>query len=457
MKKQKKNKENVSFLKSIYNIIDKIFITPISRLAYFIKDKLTFKSGFLDRLLNKPNVLLYLSLILAFVCFVAVDRKVISFNNTKAVVLENLKVDVEYNEEAYVIEGLPSGADVILMGRKSDLYLAEQLGDHRVSLDLTDYKVGTHKVKLEYNNPINVLNYKLDPGTVTLVIYPKVSEVRSLSTDVINTDKLSETLVVSSVTLDRDEVIIKSHQEKLKSVANVKAIVDVNSLNTSEAGTYTIDNVKLVAYDEKGKEIKDIEIVPGNVKATVVITSPSKTVPIKVVPKGEVRSGSAIASITSSVTNVTVYADEEILKDINYIEVEIDTTNLSEDKIYQEVINKPAGARSISATAVTITVTMESETSKNFDNLIVETENLDTTKFKAQANSENDAYVTVQVKGVSSILDKLEASSIKVYVDLKDIEEPGTYSVPVYVRGEDLRLTYTSKVKSIKVDIIEVR
>lgn len=452
MKKKEKNKTNI--FKSIYGFFDKILITPISRLAYFIKDKFSFKSGFVDRLLNKPNVLLYLSLILAFVCFLAIDKKVISFNNTKAVVLENLPVNVDYNEEAYVIEGLPSGADVILMGRKSDLYLAEQLGDHRVTLDLTGYSVGTHKVKLEYNNPINVLSYKLDPGTVTLVIYPKVSEVRTLSTDIINTDKLAETLVVSNVQLDRDEVIIKSHQEKLKSVANVKAIVDVNSINATEAGTYTIDNVKLMAYDEKGKEIKDIEIVPGNVKATITITSPSKTVPLRVVPKGDVRSGSAISNITSSVTNVTVYADEEVLKDINFIEVEIDTTNLSEDKVYQEVINKPAGARSISATAVTITVTMETETSKNFENLVVETEGLDTTKFKAQANSENDATVTVQVKGVGSILDKLDPTKIKVYVDLSSITETGTYTVPVYVSGEDLRLTYTSRVKSIKVDIL---
>lgn len=450
MKKKEKNNIFISVLNKIVKFFDKIIITPFSKLAYFIKDKFTFKSGIVDKILNKPTVLLYLSLFIAILFFIAVDQKVIGINNTKAVVLKNQKVNVTYNEEAYVIEGLPDTVDIILMGRSGDLYLAEQRADHEVSLDLTNLDVGTHKVKLEYNKPINTLTYKLDPSTLTVVIYPKVSETRTVSVDVINTDKLDDTLVVSNVLLDTNDVIIKSYKEKLESVANVKAIVDVNLLNAKESGTYTLEGVKLVAYDETGTEMKDIEIVPNTVTATITITSPSKTVPLKVVPKGEVRSGSAISSITSSVTNVTVYADESLLEEINYIEVEVDVTNLSEDKVYQKVINKPTGSRSISDTSVTITVTMEKETSKDFENISIETENLDA-KFIVQGASQNDALVTVTVKGVKSLLDNLDTTNIKAYIDLKDITEPGTYQVPVYVTGTDLKLTYTSKVKSVNI------
>lgn len=450
MKTTKKSNVFVKAIKKIANFFDRILITPISKLAYFIKDKFSFKSGFIDRMLNKPNVLLYISLILAFTMFMMVQKNFINFSDTKAITMSNLPVEVEYNDEAYVIEGLPTKADLVLLGKKSELYLAEQYGDHKVTLDLTGLDVGTHKVTLDYNNPIRKLNYILDPGTVTIVIYPKVSEVRTLSIDVINTDKLDETLVVSNVLLDRNDVIIKSYKEKLNTVANVKAIVDVNSLNATESGTYTIDNVKLVAYDDKGKEISGIEVVPGQVTATVTITSPSKTVPLKIVPVGEVRSGSAISSITSSVTNVIVYADESVLKDINYIEVEIDVNGISSNKTYQKVINKPQGARSISDTSVTINVTMEEETSKDFMNISVETEGLNE-KFKASGATENDARVTVSVRGVGSLLEQLQDTDIKAYVDLSGITEPGTYNVPVYVTGSDVKLTYTSKTKQINV------
>lgn len=450
MKTTKKSNVFVKAIKKIANFFDRILITPISKLAYFIKDKFSFKSGFIDRMLNKPNVLLYISLILAFTMFMMVQKNFINFSDTKAITMSNLPVEVEYNDEAYVVEGLPTKADLVLLGKKSELYLAEQYGDHKVTLDLTGLDVGTHKVTLDYNNPIRKLNYILDPGTVTIVIYPKVSEVRTLSIDVINTDKLDETLVVSNVLLDRNDVIIKSYKEKLNTVANVKAIVDVNSLNATESGTCTIDNVKLVAYDDKGKEISGIEVVPGQVTATVTITSPSKTVPLKIVPVGEVRSGSAISSITSSVTNVIVYADESVLKDINYIEVEIDVNGISSNKTYQKVINKPQGARSISDTSVTINVTMEEETSKDFMNISVETEGLNE-KFKASGATENDARVTVSVRGVGSLLEQLQDTDIKAYVDLSGITEPGTYNVPVYVTGSDVKLTYTSKTKQINV------
>ncbi len=453
MKRQKKNKANifVRAFKAIIRFFDKIIITPFSKLAYMITDKLNIKSGSFEKFLNRPNTLLYVSLILAFCTFLLIDNRVINLISSESIVLENQPVEVEYNDEAYVVEGLPEDVDIVLMGRKMDLYLAEQLGDHKLTLDLSDYGVGTHKVSIKYNNPVNNLDYIISPSEVTVVIYPKVSEVRTLSIDVLNTDKLDQTLVVSNVLLDRDEVIIKSHEAKLAQVASVKALIDVNSLNATQAGTYTLENVKLVAYDEKGTELTDIEIIPETVTATVTITSPSKVVPIQIVPIGDVAPGSAIESIESSVTQVTVYADEEILAALNYIEVEIDVTGLNEDKTYQKVINKPNGARSISETSITINVKMEAETSKEFENIPIVFENLGS-GLKVNAQSEEDTKVTVSVGGVQSLLDKLEASDIKAYVDLEGLGV-GTHTVPVYVTGEDLKLTYTSKTQNIKIII----
>lgn len=454
VKKQKKNNKANLFVKAFNTIVkffDKVIITPFSKLAYIVTDKLSIKSGTFEKFLNRPNTLLYLSLILAFLTFLLIDNRGINLISSESIVLENQNVDVEYNDEAYVVEGLPEDVDIVLMGRKMDLYLAEQLGDHKLTLDLSDYGVGTHKVSIKYNNPVNNLDYIISPSEVTVVIYPKVSEVRTLSIDVLNTDKLDQTLVVSNVLLDRDEVIIKSHEAKLAEVASVKALIDVNALNATQAGTYTLENVKLVAYDEKGTELSDIEIIPEAVTATVTITSPSKVVPIQIVPVGDVAPGSAIESIESNVSQVTVYADEEVLAALNYIEVEIDVTGLNEDKTYQKVINKPNGARSISETSITINVKMETETSKEFENIPIVFENLGS-GLKVNAQREEDTKVTVSVGGVESLLEKLEASDIKAYVDLEGLGV-GTHTVPVYVTGEDLKLTYTSKTQNIKIII----
>lgn len=436
----------------IYKFFDKILITPISKLVYRIKEKFGGKSHTFEKMLMKKNTLIYLSLILAFICFFAIDKKIISLVETESMVLTKQTIDVDYNDEAYVVEGLPESADIILMGRKSDLYLAGQLGDHKITLDLSGLGTGTHKVNLKYNNPINTLNYKLDPSAITIVIYPKISEVRTLSIDTINTDKLKDTLVVSSVTLDKNEIIIKSYKEKLATVASVKAIVDVSATNATVAGTYTLENVKLVAYDENGTEIPGIEILPGTVTATVNVTSPSKDLLIKVVPVGEVKPGSAINTISQNVQKVTVYGDQDVLDKLTYLEVNVDVKDLSEDKSFQLDLVRPSGIRSMSETSITVKITMEKETSMEVEGIQIQIENLPK-GFKAQAINESNAFVTVIVKGVSSLLDTLDKATIKAIVDLSDIESEGVWDIPVTVTGDDLKLTYASKVKSVKINV----
>lgn len=443
----------VSFFKKIflgiYKVIDVILITPISKLIYKMLNKNPNNQSFIDKMLNKPNMIIYISLILAFITFFVIDKKIVTLVETEATVISNQVVDVEYNEESYVVEGIPSTVDIVLMGRKSDLYLAQQLGEHKVTLDLTGLEVGTHKVKLKYNNPINSLSYKLDPSTVTVVIYPIVREVRTVTTDILNTDKLDSKLIVSNVSLGRDEVIIKSYAEKLENVASVKAIVDVNSLNASAAGTYTLENVKLVAYDDKGTEIKDIEILPETLTATVTISSPSKTVPIKIVPIGEVASGAAIAAITSSVTKVTIYGDETTLSGIEMIEVEVDVNGITDDKTYQTSIEKPIGVRSMSEKNITIKVQMEKETSKEFQNVSIELRNLGT---GLKAYGKTNTSVTVVVKGTSTLLNTLTSEDITAYVDLTDLTV-GEWEVPIKVTGNDLKLSYTSKTSKVTIII----
>lgn len=438
----------------LWSIIENVIVLPISKLVYLISTKIKFKPGVIERVFNKPTSLIYISLFFAFVAFFLVDSKTVNFVETEAIVLPEQPIEVTYNEEAYVVEGIPENADITLMGKKSELYLAKQLGEHTISLDLTDCSVGTCKVKLTYDNPIKSLEYKLDPSNITVYVYPKASSVRTLVADPVNEDKLSSKLIVSSIKLSTDEVIIKSYKEKLEKVASVKALVDIGSIGIKEAGTYTVEKVALVAYGEDGSEIKNIEIVPNSITAEIVVTSPSKDVAINVIPVGTVRSGTAIKSITSSISQVTIYGEESVLDKINTIDLEIDVNNLSSDKTYKATITKPSGVKYISATAVTVKVTVETQTSKDYDNISIEIKGLDTNKYTAMTSNESASRVTVTVKGVSSLLDALNDNDISAYVDLAGYKE-GTYDVPIKATGTDVRLTYVPKTTTVKITIKE--
>ena len=140
------------FFLGIYHIIDKLIVTPISRMIFSIREYLKAHNLKLDYLLSRPHFMIYLSLILAVVMFLLIDSKRITLVESEAEVITNVPVKVNYNEEAYVVEGIPDTVDIVLIGRKSDIYLAKQLGTNTVILDLSDYEArdSAYKVYLSY-------------------------------------------------------------------------------------------------------------------------------------------------------------------------------------------------------------------------------------------------------------------------------------------------------------------
>lgn len=437
-------------LKTIIIFFDRKVIMPITKFFVFVTEKLKNSGKNFEKMFSRKSSLIIISLLLSVGIFVYVDNKSTIISETSAEVLYNQKVNAIYNEEAYVIEGLPETVDITMIGRKSDLYLAKQLPIDDVDIDLKDLKDGTHKVSLKYKGAIDTINYKLDPSVATVVIYPKVSEVRTVSVDILNQDKLNSKLSISNVEIDRQEVIIKGAQYKLDKVATVKALVDINNVANPEEGTITLSDVKLIAYDEKGVVI-DVEIVPSTITATITITSPKKVVPIKIVPTGTVAFGKAISNITSTVESVTIYGDETTLSSIKNIEAQIDVSGLDTTKKYTTTIKKPSGVRFISETSATITVSVESEATKELSNIQLVYENL-SSSYSINAASDADKYATVVVKGVQSVIDTIDESKVKVYVDLKGYGV-GTHEIDVIVQCDDVKVTCTPKVKKVTLVI----
>ena len=443
--------------KRFVRFIDKKIVVPITKTIMKIGKKIGGSNRSLETFLSRSNTLLFVSLFLALVVFILFDQKKISFNYTSAEVLKDQTVEAVYNEEAYVVEGLPDKVDITLMGSRSDLFIAKQSTASKVTVDLTGLKPGTHKVDIEYMRPNDSVEYSVNPSVATVNIYPKVSESKTLTTDLLNQDSLDPKLIVDNVTPVVDNVVIKGAEDEnainsLTKVATVKALVDVSSLNNQEVGTVTLKDVPLKAYDSNGNSL-DVEIVPSKVEVTVDLSSPSKTVPIRVIPKGDVTFGQAISSITLSDNNVTVYAEQSVLDELEYVPVEVDVDGLKEDREYKLDLTKPRGVRSMSINNVTANITLGTSTDKDISNVNIDVRNL-SDKYSVQGLSQEDIQVTVNVKGVESVLNNLTAENITAYIDLEGYE-PGEYEVEVKVEGTDSRVQYLSKTKRVKIRVVE--
>ncbi len=444
----------LNIFRAIGHFIDKKIILPITKFFVSISNKLKGKGGSIEKILSKKSGLIIVSLIIALGVFFIADSKTTSLIETSAEVLYDQPITATYNEEAYVVEGLPKTVDITLIGRKSDVYLAKQLPTNDITVDLTGLKPGVHKVNLKYKKALSSVEYKLDPSVATIVIYEKVSVEKEVNYEVINKDKIDSKLMVEDVTLSTDKVFVKGNEAKLNEVASVKALIDLKNLVDPTVGEQELKDVKLVAYDNKGKKV-NVEVVPSKINATVKITSPQKEVPIRVIPKNykNIVFGKAISNITTDITKVIVYGSSDKLEKITYIPVYVDVSELKEDKKYSITIKKPTGVRAISENTVNVSVALGDEATKEIDDVYLEYENLGD-GLTVQAVDQSNTKVTVSVKGVQSVLSELDPTTIKAYVDLKGLGV-GEHEIPVEVSGSDLRIKYSSKTTKVTLRITE--
>lgn len=440
----------IALFKLIYKFIDFIFVTPISKLIYRIRGFLKDNNSKLERILNRPNILIYVSLLCAFIMFWLVDSRVINLTEKEAEVIEGQKVHVIYNDEAYVVEGVPDTVDITLIGSKSSIYLATQLGEHAVDLDLSGYGPGSYKVPFKYNHSVESVTYKLDPPTITVKISEKVSEVENLTYDLLNQNKLDKKLSVSNVVLDTSEVIAKSSQENLNKIATVKALIDTSKITLKETGTQQLEDIELVAYDDMGNRLSYVEIVPSRISASISIDSYHVTLPVKTVISGNMATGKAIASITSSVKNVDVYGDKEALDKLSEIQAKVDVEGLSSDKQLSVELFKVNGIRYMTETKTNINITVGDEVQKEVSGIIVSSANLNS-DLTAQASSD-ERTITVILKGTKEAINSLGDNSIFATVDLAGLGK-GSYTVPVTVTTTDERITAIPNKTEITVNI----
>lgn len=435
-------------------IIDKLIVMPISKLILMINKKFEKPGKKFENWLSHTNTLLFISLILAILIFIVIDQRILTYSESSAEVLTIDQVKVSYDEDNYVVEGIPESVDITLIGNKADLYIAKQSPTNEVVIDLWGLKPGTHKVDIKYDQLSGDIRYSVNPSVATVVIYEKVSTTKTLSVDLLNQDSLDARYIIDEVNSTTDSVVVQGASYKVDQVATVKALVDINTLPDFELGEKIVVSAPLRAYDEVGNVV-DVEISPARVNVELLIDSPSKQVPIQVIPTGSVVYNMGISSLivnNNENTMVTLYGPSEVLSTIEYLPVNINVDGLSEDTQFRVNLERPNGVKHMSIDSVTVDVRLSSDISNvDIENVSISTINLNSNYGVVPVDIDS---VTVKLKGVTDIVNSITADDINVYVDLSGLGV-GTHEVPIIVSGNDQRVEYLSSVLKMNVRIYE--
>ncbi len=452
MKKIMKTLSNIGNF--LLNLINKYLVVPISKLLFLFNKKFDKPGKQIESWLSKTNTLLFTSLIFAVGIFIYIDAQIVNYAQSSAQILYDQPIEVLYDQDRYVVEGVPGDVDITLIGNTIDLYIASQSPSNAVTLDLWGLKPGKHEVALTYNKAGGNISYSVNPSFATVIIYEKISASKTLSVDILNQDNLDEKYIIDEVKLLENETVIKGASYKIDSVASVKALLDVDVLPSFELGQTVTLSVPLKAYDEAGNVV-DVELSPSKVEVEVTISSPSKQVPLQVIPEGEVTYNMAISNLTvndNEDTLITIYGTSEALANIEYIPVYVNVDGLTESQEFKVQLEKPEGVKSMSLSNATVNVTLSSDIlNKDIENIAISHSNLGEDYGVSPVDVES---ITVKLKGETSVVNQLSATDIKAVVDLQGLGV-GTHEVDVIVSGTDPKVQYQSSVLKIKVRIFE--
>lgn len=448
-------------LNKIYYFFDKKIVFPITKLVFKISEKYNASSKKLEKFLSKQTTLLFLSLFLSIFIFIIVDQKIIEFKTSTAEVFKNVELKESYAEERFVIEGIPETVDVTLIGSKADLYIAKQSSNHNIELDLNHInKPGTYTVPIEYNQGSSSIEYSVNPSEITVVVYLKESQNRTLSYNIVNADLLDASLDISDISLNVDNVTITGAGYKLDQVATVEALIDVNKLPSLIEGTQDIEDITLRAYDANGDTV-DVEIsTTSKVVAKVTISSSSRKINLNFTPTGKIPFGKAISSYSFSENSVTVYGTKEVLDELakTGINIEIDASKFTEDYHETVEIPKPAGVKKLEFNKVDVEVTITDVAEPVVLTLKIDALNVPA-GYTPSADTADDSQVLVEIKGAKEVIELLTSADIQAYVDLSDCDVSKGYCTPeikVKANTANARLaSFVPKKSTVRINLIK--
>ncbi len=415
---------------------------PISRFSKWI-------SAWMDRILFSQRYGKLVALLLAVFVYAIIDigDSASSLFETKQVyTFKAQTVNVLVNEETYEVSGLPETVDVQLLGDINDLQMVRQQNSLSVVADLRQLGEGRSDIELEVQNIPSRLEVIIEPGTVSVELKKKQTQTYALGYDFVNQSEMDATYDLGTPEFDEDTVTVRASEDTLNRVSYVKALIDVSGV-TSDFET----DAPLAAYDENGDRL-EVDIIPSTMHVSISVTQPKKTVPIEVVQVGTMEEGLAISTCTLSDEEITLYAKQSVLDQIDHIEISLPVSNITSDRTLAMPITLPQGVTQASLSSVSVSVTVGERTSATFSDVQVRLINQEA-EIDGMPITLDPRTVSVTVSGSEEMLQNITKEDIMVTADLKGITAAGERQLTLSVSGPNRLVEYQLETSEITVTV----
>lgn len=351
--------------------------------------------------------------------------------------LNEVPILIEGLGSQFEVSGISETVDVMLIGPTFDIYTTRVSNDYEVYIDLTNFVEGEYEVEYKYRNFSPRLDVFIAPERVTIKISPKVTETFTLGYQFINEESLDEEQSVAVTKMEHQEVEIRGSQDIIDTIFSVDAIIDLQK--TARVDGVFEQEAEIFAFDRSGEEVA-VEIIPKTVTVECQISSYSQEVALVPNIVGYLQEGFSVAKIELEETKVRIYGDEDRIKNIESIPVNIDVSGYSDSQIRRNVaIDKMEGINKVSKSEILVIVDIGNTSTKVLDNIPITVLN-NNQDFNVVFNMGED-IASIDVTGATAILENMEAGDFTVTIDLDGLEE-GQNLVYVNILATNYLLDY---------------
>lgn len=322
-----------------------------------------------------------------------------------------------------------SRVDVLLEGRRT---LVSNLTDEDIVAEVDLSKVSiynTAEIKISLKdekldviiyNPIRLINISVEnkieaPFPVTIVPVGKVIEGYA----------------VSSARAEPSEVKVKGAESLIKKIKEIRGEINVNEMSSDVS-----EDVKIIAYDEEGRPVKDnVLTLSDNVVKAKAHIGKVKTIPVKLVGLPNPVDGYSVGDMTITPNSVDIIGELIDMARISAIEIDYKNTELGllkTETITGTVQLEKFIPKEIKITnyvdKVSVQIPISKTQKKNFKLYAsdIEIKGLDSNNVTIVENE-----VEIIVSGTKSVLEKIEKiKDLKPYILFEDISQE-EYSIPI--------------------------
>lgn len=218
---------------------------------------------------------------------------------------------------------------------------------------ITGENLGSTRLELTAEGLPEEISYRVTPTTVLVEVEQRETLTRPVEF-VIDDSLLTEDYQVTAVTLNPREVQLVGTEEDIRAID----FVGVNlSAELPQNTTFTA-SYRLQILDAAGKPL-DINANTMEIEATIAIQQNSAELPLRITAVGEDNQNINYNYKFVESETVTLYGRQDLLDQIEYVEVVVDVSSLTESTTVVGMLNLPTGISSASSNQVEVAVEIQ--------------------------------------------------------------------------------------------------